>query len=127
MVPDYDRDIIKNINKENDSKQHHNDRIIRSNLFDNLRISFYWRNLIAKNLIADFKHWALSKDKAPDFILLGELLSIISRDCEHSVPTISLETRRVFCAFNKAVCGQSVPLFLQKFVSTNVLSFNEKY
>jgi hypothetical protein len=24
--------------------------------------------------MADFKYWALSKDEAPDFILLGELL-----------------------------------------------------
>jgi hypothetical protein len=74
MVPDYDRNIRNYANTKNQTNRHHDDRSMSSNLFDNLRISFYWRNLIANNLIADFRHWALSKDKAPDFILLGESL-----------------------------------------------------
>jgi hypothetical protein len=74
LIPDYDREITRYSNIEDPFKQHHDDRNITSRLFNNLRISFYWRNLITNNLMADFKYWALSKDEAPDFILLGELL-----------------------------------------------------
>ncbi|EFX67892.1 hypothetical protein DAPPUDRAFT_260933 [Daphnia pulex] len=49
------------------------DPLVTSWLFDNLRISFYWRDLIKDDLIADFKRWASTDDdsQAPDFILLG--------------------------------------------------------
>ncbi len=50
-------------------------------LFDNLRISFYWRDLIKDDLIADFKRWASTDDdsQAPDFILLGRFLGIFNK------------------------------------------------
>jgi hypothetical protein len=53
---------------------------VTSWLFDNLRISFYWRDLIKDDLIADFKRWASTDDdsQAPDFILLGRFLGIIN-------------------------------------------------
>ena len=46
---------------------------VTSHLLDNLRVSFYWRNLIRSDLIADFKRWASTSDdsQVPDFILLG--------------------------------------------------------
>jgi hypothetical protein len=48
---------------------------VTSWLLHDLRVSFYWRNVIKDDLIADFKRWASTNDDShvPDFILLGGL------------------------------------------------------
>jgi hypothetical protein len=53
----------------------HEDRNVTSWLLHDLRVSFYWRNVIKDDLIADFKRWASTNDDShvPDFILLGGL------------------------------------------------------
>lgn len=53
--------------------QHHDDRNVTSQLLGNLRISFFWRNLINNELIADFERWASTDDdsRTPDYIFLG--------------------------------------------------------
>ncbi|XP_057380133.2 uncharacterized protein LOC130702482 [Daphnia carinata] len=76
LFPDYDSQITTQFNRfayKNWSMQHHDDRNVTSQLLDNLRISFFWRNLINNELIADFKRWASTDDdsQAPDHIFLG--------------------------------------------------------
>ncbi|KZS04101.1 Uncharacterized protein APZ42_033030 [Daphnia magna] len=72
-VPDYDRKIGS---QSTVFAQYpfHEDRNLTSQVLDNLIVSFYWRNLIKEDLIADFKRWASTSDHnhAPDFILLGK-------------------------------------------------------
>ncbi|XP_046450332.1 uncharacterized protein LOC124198516 [Daphnia pulex] len=72
LIPDFDRRIERYSNVWYPF-HYHEDRNVTSWLFDNLRISFYWRDLIKDDLIADFKRWASTDDdsQAPDFILLG--------------------------------------------------------
>ena len=48
---------------------------LTSRLMGNLKISFYWRNLINEVMLADFRRWASTEDHAqvPDLILFGGL------------------------------------------------------
>uniref|UniRef100_A0A0P5SX70 Putative Lactosylceramide n=1 Tax=Daphnia magna TaxID=35525 RepID=A0A0P5SX70_9CRUS len=71
LIPDYDR--AKSIKKTAFAQYvFHDDGNVTSRILDNLLVSFYWRNLIRNDLIADFKRWASTENinQVPDFILL---------------------------------------------------------
>ncbi len=72
FIPDYDRKTAS-ISTTFAEYAFHEDMNVTSRLLDNLRVSFYWRNLIRSDLIADFRRWASNDNgtQAPDFILLG--------------------------------------------------------
>ncbi|KAI9557796.1 hypothetical protein GHT06_014545 [Daphnia sinensis] len=76
LFPDHDSRITTQFNRfayNNWTMQHHDDRNVTSQLLGNLRISFFWRNLINNELITDFERWASTDDdsQAPDYIFLG--------------------------------------------------------
>ncbi|XP_046451378.1 uncharacterized protein LOC124199581 isoform X2 [Daphnia pulex] len=74
LIPDYDRKVSRVSNLWVPYlEEHHADCNVTSHLLDNLKVSFYWRNIIQTNLIDDFMRWASADDKSkvPDFILLG--------------------------------------------------------
>ncbi|XP_045028730.1 uncharacterized protein LOC123471454 [Daphnia magna] len=76
LFPDHDSQITTQFDRfanKNLTMQHHDDRNVTSQLLGNLRISFFWRNLINNELIADFERWASTDDdsRTPDYIFLG--------------------------------------------------------
>lgn len=51
----------------------HEDQAIKSQLLNDLIISFRWRAIINAELIADFELWTLLEDgQIPDIIFLGK-------------------------------------------------------
>ncbi len=56
----------------------HEDRMLSSQLLNDLSISFRWRALINKKLISDFKLWTILEDhKTPDIAFLGKSFQIL--------------------------------------------------
>ena len=71
LIPDYDREM-ESTSTTFAEYYFHEDRNVTSRLLGNLLISFYWRNLIRRDLIDDFKRWAIAEDnQAPDLLFIG--------------------------------------------------------
>jgi hypothetical protein len=76
-IPDYDRQI-ESLHTKIAENPYHDDMNLTSRLLGDLKISFYWRNLINEDMLADFRRWASSSsgDQVPDLILFGALLFV---------------------------------------------------
>ena len=82
MIPDSDRKV-KRSSTSFATRHFHEDRNVTSKL-GNLLVSFQWRNLIGRDLLADFQRWA--HHQAPDWIITGQSSCIIK--WIYSLPTI---------------------------------------
>ncbi|XP_057368116.1 uncharacterized protein LOC130689121 [Daphnia carinata] len=71
-IPDYDRRTTASNASAFAEYYFHEDRNLTSALQNSLRVSFYWRDLIREEVLADFERWSsASNPTSPDFILLG--------------------------------------------------------
>jgi hypothetical protein len=73
LIPDYDKTTESLVTKVAENL-YHDDLNLTSPLLGNLKVSFYWRNLIKEDMLADFRRWASADDHTdvPDFILFSK-------------------------------------------------------
>jgi hypothetical protein len=92
LIPDYDWRTKSRFNTKTIQQLYHDDMNVTSHLLANLKLSFYWRNLINEDLLSLFKRWASTEShtQVPDFILFGEFHSFV-------VFVVLLSMRSVAC------------------------------
>jgi hypothetical protein len=77
LIPDYDRETVSRFNTQTAEQLYHDHMNITSPLLTNLKLAFFWRNLINEEMLSLFRRWASTEDQSqvPDLIFFGELNS----------------------------------------------------
>ncbi|XP_046450491.1 uncharacterized protein LOC124198610 [Daphnia pulex] len=73
LIPDYDRETVSRFNTPTAEQLYHDDMNITSPLLANLKLAFFWRNLINEEMLSLFRRWASTEDQSqvPDLIFFG--------------------------------------------------------